>query len=588
METTEIKLDSTKDLSVNISEDVFTYLQNSIDNFNIINLKVNTSLNENNFYQIYYSYSYDKINYADFKLLNDFQNPDNINIPVYIAIYFKKIESTDLQKPLTLYQQKNINSDLHEINLNSIKYDTKIYDLKSETDIKYITLYKIINQYPKWNLYDNQQININRWLQQINAISEMYGHTCIYFKTEPIESKSEQTFKNHVFRNVTNIKKLHVLSPGNELPQDRVIYSDWDMPLQDDFVIHIVKNKFEQAFGEFKIPIEKDYLYLPIINKLFRVASSQPKSGLMGKIGWWEVFLAKFEEDECVTINDDLKSAMEGFSDFDLAINSIDTLDDTIKSEIFNELNDFESNTVITVEKIDEKTIDEKKEVTQNFTNKLTDSNHYISLKETEKIRNLYDNRLKIISVNPDSSNFPITMYDNTTVDKRTVAMQYELKDYTTKNKLSIKVSKNLELSFNYVYLNNFVGEIFDLLNLSGNLSIFTLKHNRNKLEIIDNRVNKTISIDYQLIQKELYNIVLNYDLNLKQFSIKIFLLNNNEKIIDYQNIYISNEANVTEFEICYIHLFGGNFYSNEITFNINEKNIMKDFVNPLLIMKAF
>ena len=195
METTEIKLDSTKDLSVNISEDVFTYLQNSIDNFNIINLKVNTSLNENNFYQIYYSYSYDKINYADFKLLNDFQNPDNINIPVYIAIYFKKIESTDLQKPLTLYQQKNINSDLHEINLNSIKYDTKIYDLKSETDIKYITLYKIINQYPKWNLYDNQQININRWLQQINAISEMYGHTCIYFKQNQLNLNLNKLLK---------------------------------------------------------------------------------------------------------------------------------------------------------------------------------------------------------------------------------------------------------------------------------------------------------------------------------------------------------------------------------------------------------
>ena len=588
MEITEIKLDLTKDLSINISEDVFAYLQKSIENFDIKKLNLDISLNESNFYQIYYSYSYDKINYADFKLLNEFNNPDNINIPIYLSIHFKKIESTDLQKTLTLYQNKNINSDIHEINLNSIKYDTIIFDLKSEIDIKYITLYKIINQYPKWNLYDNQQITINRWLQQINAISEMYGHTCIYFKTEPIESETEQTFKNHVFRNVTNIKKLHILSPNNELPQDRVIYSDWDMTLQDDFVIHIVKNKFEQAFGEFKIPIEKDYIYLPIINKLFRVASSQPKSGLMGKVGWWEVFLAKFEEDECVTINDDLKTSMEGFADFNLAIDSIDLFDNSLKSEVFNELDDFKSNTVITVEKIDEKTIDEKKEATQNFTNKLTDSNHYVSLKETEKIRNLYDNRLKIISVNPDSSNFPITMYDNSTVNKRTVAMQYELKDYTTKNKISTIVSKSIELSFNYVYLNNFVGEIFDLLNTTGNLSIFTLKSNRNKLELIDNRVNKSIIIDFQLIQKELYNIVINYDLLLKQFSIKIFSLNNNEKILIYQNIYIINEATIVEFEICYIYLFGGNFYSNDIKLNINEKNILKDFVNPLLIMKEF
>ncbi len=577
-----------KDDKIKISEDVILYLQKSIANFDISKIDLTTSLNVNHLFQILYSYSYDKTNYSDFKFLENFQNPDNIDIPVYFAIQFKKIVLTDNQKVLTLNQTKNVDNKLQEIQIDSLKYDSNEINLLLENEAKFQTLYSIINEFPKWNFYDNQQITISRWLKQINAISEMYGHTCIYFKTEPIESKIEHTFKNNVFRNVTNIKKLHVLAPNNELPQDRNIYSDWDMPLQDDFVIHIVKDKFEQAFGQFKIPIEKDYLYLPIINKLFRVSASQPKNSFMGKVGWWEVYLAKFEEDECVTINDELKSAMEGFTDFDLAIQSIDTIDDSLKSELFNELDEFKNQTLITVEKIDEKTIDEKKEATENFTNKLVDSTHYISLKETEKLRELYNNKLKIVSVNPDTSVFPINMYDNTTVEKRVVAMQYNLSDYTTKNKISKLVTKNLELSFNYVCLNNFVGEVFDFLNASGNLSIFTIRNNRNKLEIIDNRINRTFLIDFSLINKELYNIVLNYNLDLKQFSVKIFSLKNKEKILEYQNIYISNQSTKTQFEICFLHLFGGNFYSNNITFNIDDKNILKDFVNPLLVMKNF
>ncbi len=580
-----IKLD---DKNILISEDTVLYLQKPILIFDINNLNLVTSLNEDKYFQILYSHSYDKTNYSDFKSKENYNNPDQIDIPVYVAIHFKKIIPTDLQKVISIHQTKNVNSTLHQIKIEDLQYNSISINLQLEDECKFETLYNVINQFPRWNFYDGQQVAVNRWLNQINAISEMYGHTCIYFKTEPVETKSEHTFKNHVFRNVTNIKKLHILTPGNELPHDRVVYSDWDMPLQDDFIIHIIKDKFEQAFGEFKIPIEKDYLYLPIINKLFRVSASQPKNGFMSKVGWWEVFLAKFEEDECVTINDELKTAMESFEDFDIAMDAIDTLDDTLKSELFNELNGFNNSSLMTVEKIAEKTIDEKKQVTQNFTNKLVDSTHYVSLKETEAIRESYNNRLKIISINPDSSLHPISMYDNSTIDKRIVAMQYNLIDYVSKNKLSIVVSKNLKLSFNYVYLNNFVGEIFDLLSISGNLSIFTVKSNRNKLEIIDNRVNKTIVIDYTLKLKELYNIVLDYDLLLKQLSIKIFSLQNNEKTLDYQNIYIITEATITQFEIGFIHLFGGNFYSNDITLNINDKNIMKDYVNPLLVMKQF
>jgi len=585
--------------SVRMFEDTFVYLQTSFNSFDIDLLHVNINIDESimDYFQILYSYSFDKINYADFKVKSEFVIDNPGNISYYIAIYFKKITPTDLQKPLTLYQQQNVNNINYHIQLDSLVYSDLEpttppiieYKFTDESLIKFQSLYEIVNQFPKWNFYDGQSVTVNRWLNQCNAIAEMYGHTCIYFKTEPVESEIVHTFANRVFRNVTSIKKLHILSPGNELPQDRVVYSDWDMPLQDDFVIHVVKQKFEQAFGENTLPLEKDYLFFPLINKLFRVAAVQPKNGFMGKIGWWETFLSKFEDDECIGVADGLKDSMESSSDFDAAIDVIDNLDDTIRSEVFRELEIFKNDTVQSVDKFNKVTVEEKKLPTQNFTNKLVDSTNYVALKETEKLREYYNNRLQIVSINPDTSAFPISMYDNGTVNVRTVAMQYNLTDFSTKNKFDLTVTTRLTLNFNYILSTKFAGEIFDLLNDTGVLSLFTLKSTRNKnFEIVDNNYGKTFLVNYALTENELYNINLEFDIALKQWSIKIFILNNNEKTLAYQNIYINDEFVLSSFIIGYVHMFGGSYYSNDITYSNNDKVILKDYVNPLLSMKQF
>lgn len=577
-------------------EDTIVYLQRTFDTFDISLLTIDTLNGEH--FDIFYAHSYDNQNFSQYKTREEFELPDGFEtngvtngatpIPIYISIFFKQIKTNPYTQISTLYPEKNVDSTHKYIQINSITYGAGS-DIVEIENIRYQSFYNIINQYPRWNFYDNQKVSIDRWLAQCNSIAEMYGHSCIYFKTEPIESETIHTFANHVVRNVTNIKKINILAPNNELPQDRNIYSEWDMPLQDDFIIHIVREKFELAFGENIVPSEKDYLYLPIINKLFRVASMQPKNGFMGKIGWWEVFLAKYEEDDCVTIDDDLKSIMGGLPEFDDAIDSIDVLDDY---EVLNQLNELKADTVNSKEKIVQLTVDEKKEPTQNFTNKLMDSNFYVALKETEKLREFYDKRLQIISVNPDESAFPITMYDNTTVDKRVIALQYNLSDYTIKNKLTLTVNKGFKLSFNFILMLRFVGELFDLIDDSGNFSQFTVKLNRSNLVLIDSRNQKTFDVNYKFSPKELYNVSIEYstiqDQVQNQIIIKIFKLSNKEKTLEFQDVYMVGNTEQVNFPLSIVQMFGGNYLSSEIMLDINEKNILKDFVNPLLQMKQF
>lgn len=543
-------------------------------------------IGENIQFELLYAYSVDGINYSNYLKKEEYQQIIDANFPLYLSIYCRKIVQKDLTVPNTIYQNVNVDPTIARIVLESISYDGTYYDF--EKDFRYKTFYEIVNEFPKWNFYDNQQIEIDKWLKQCNAIAEMYGITCIYFKTEPDSGKTIHTLSNNVIRNVVEIKKLHIQFPNNEIPQDRFVYTDWDLPLQDEILIHVVWDKFKQAFGE-TIPNEKDFLYIPMLNKFFRVATVQPKTGFMGKIGWWEVFLSKYEEDETIKIPKTLAESYGGIPDFETALDELDWYQDSDSYDnVISEVNDFMGEAVKSSEKLLQENIEEKKEVTQNFTNKLMDSNFKVSLKETEKIREFYDTRLKIISINPDTSAYPITMYDCQQIDNRVVGMQYNLVDFTTKNKFSRIFDTMYKLSFNYVLDRRFTGELFDIYAETNNTEtcILTVENNSNKLTIIDNIRQTSFVIDYVFDVREFYNIEIEYQ-KIGQYSVKIYKLENKKKTIEYQNIYLYSVLNQI-INISKIHLFGGKYYVNEIVLTINDNKILSDYCNPLLQMNNF
>lgn len=570
--------------NIEFVENTFIYIDKPFTSIDFSKLNIN--IIENNNFQVFYSFSLNLFNnYTEYKTKNAFSNIINLNQPLYISIYFKKFVFHDLKTPTTLQNSINVNASAQNLIFDKILYDNVEIE-KSLFKIR--TEYSIINELPKWNFNDNQENNIRRWLSQCNSVAEMFGVTAIYFKTEPIENEIVHTFGTYVIRNVVNIKKIHIMFPDNELPQDRSVILDWDYPLQDEFIIHIVKEKFEQAFG-YKTPSEKDYLFIPMLNKMFKVNSLQPKNGFMGKIGWWETYLGKYEDDETVVIDDELKYNLNDISEFDASINFFQEnlrISDSEYNNLIEELNDFRDSTVLTQEKIDVKTIEEQKKANQNFTNKLEDSNFYVSLKETESQREFYHNRLNIISVNPENNSFPITMYDLSSIEKRIIALTYNLNEYTVKNKFNLTSNKNLSIIFNFVLLNNFTGEIIDFIDSQNNI-VLTITFERNNLKIIDNFNQVNFKINYDFLYKELYQIEFFYD--QKNINIKIFMLKNREKIFEFQDTYINDtvtdNANIV---LNKINLFGGKYLINDILFKINDNLILSDYCNPILKMNKF
>jgi hypothetical protein len=164
--------------------------------------------------------------------------------------------------------------------------------------------------------------------------------------------------------------------------------------------------------------------------------------------------------------------------------------------------------------------------------------------------------------------------------------LKYNLKDYTTKNKFQTKFKESFLLSFNYIITESFTGEIIDLLTNS-KITLVTIKNERNKFSIIDVLSQKTFPVNYKFIYNEFYQFEVYYCKNV--YAVKIYILKNKEKTLEYQNIYsLENENNFNNIDFTKIYLFGGKFYINEITFSINNNIILLDHCNPLLQMNLF
>lgn len=624
-----------KNLNISVSESAFLYFQKPFDNLNMRFFKL---YNVNNIdFEIRFSYSYDNHSWSAFKKQEDY---DNFNIddkfPLYVCIWFRRISKNDIDKPKTLFPKNiydetafkneyydinrcknvdvkkpsNVGQELPHLTIESIFY----HDIQfKECDVKIQEFFKLIDELPRWNIYDNQYIHVKRWLQQCNSIAEQYGHTVIWFKTEPLDveptsddiKRYREDFKQsgihgihsqlatNVIRNIVDIKRLHIVIPNNEIPQDRNVYTEWDLALQDDFIIHVVREKFEQAFGLNSIPQEKDFLYFPLLNKLYRVSTMQPKNGFMGVIGWYEVFLAKYEEDDSVvgsdiTISTDLKDAVSGIPEMFNGIEKLNPETIEIQNGLWDELNEFKEDTVMSETNV--KTIKEERIATESYTNKLEDSTFYVNLKENEKIREFYNKRLNIVSVNSDTASFPINMYDCSKVEANTVALQYSLKDYSLNIKPDLHPNISFDFSFGLCLTGiNINTEIFRLyINEQCYVSI-NIK--RGRLFVSDNYKFINIEIDKKLEKQELYRFDISYQEKHQAYVVKLFEFKKNKQEQIYSDIFKLNEAPNQNYDfkkLEKVQLFGGNFLINEVAVYIDKVQLLHDKCLPLLQMYKF
>jgi|TARA_B110000858_G_scaffold66563_1_gene77253 hypothetical protein len=147
------------------------------------------------------------------------------------------------------------------------------------------------NLYNPYNL--TQPSSMYAELSELAA--NIWGHNVKYFRVEPDKRSKDVILMEYSLYNVIEQGELKVVVPDNEMPVAQFSYDIFGMGFED-FEIHITKGQFKSAFGIGPSPMMRDYLYFPLINRMYEVNAVQYADEFNENMTYWRLFLKKFEE----------------------------------------------------------------------------------------------------------------------------------------------------------------------------------------------------------------------------------------------------------------------------------------------------
>lgn len=140
--------------------------------------------------------------------------------------------------------------------------------------------------------------------KQISELStKMWGHDVKYFRVEPDQRSRDVVLMEYSLYNVQEQGQIKIMIPDNEMPTQEFQYDIFGMGWED-FEIHITKGQMEQAFGIGKPPRARDYLYFPLMNRMYEVSSVAFADEFNMEMSYWRVMLRKYEERTSTIVDD--------------------------------------------------------------------------------------------------------------------------------------------------------------------------------------------------------------------------------------------------------------------------------------------
>ena len=177
--------------------------------------------------------------------------------------------------------------------------------------------------------YDVMNPAIKIYHEMSCAVSEMFGHCVRYFKTQAVTESADAVLKEYSLFEVTEVKDIKILIPDNQFPDNAIKFLPYDMDFGEGLEVHIVREHFERAFGQEDLPEQKDYIYFPLIDRIFEVNSAYLYRDFMATEAYYKVMLFKWQ---------DKLNVMRNNPDIDQYVNDLhESLDEVLAPEIERE-----------------------------------------------------------------------------------------------------------------------------------------------------------------------------------------------------------------------------------------------------------
>lgn len=150
--------------------------------------------------------------------------------------------------------------------------------------------------------------------QLADAVICMLGIPVFYFRCDPDKTTADLTFKEFVMHNVVDCKQLKLMIPDGQMPSSNPKLTELDFEWEVDWETELSKTQFARAFGDTAIPKARDFLYIPMMKRMWEVnaAYDEKQDGLLWRSTTWKLALVKYSDGTNVN-NNEFEDVIDGF-----------------------------------------------------------------------------------------------------------------------------------------------------------------------------------------------------------------------------------------------------------------------------------
>jgi hypothetical protein len=141
--------------------------------------------------------------------------------------------------------------------------------------------------------------------------NQLYGHQVVYFRTLPEADSGDYVFKEWTLYKNVDRQCIKVMVPKNAFPSNAPKYTDFGLDFQLPFEIHLDHKYFQSIFGVNSEPRKRDFLYFPLINRMFEIQGSYLHRGFMMTPTFWKIQLKKYNPNIDMLLQDETRHFLD-------------------------------------------------------------------------------------------------------------------------------------------------------------------------------------------------------------------------------------------------------------------------------------
>lgn len=150
----------------------------------------------------------------------------------------------------------------------------------------------------EFNFFNNIDCALLLQQQLSEKIACLFGLNIYYFRVEPDKATKDLTFKEYKLHNISDVKFMKLILQDGQMPSSKPAFTDFDFDWEVDWEVELPKVMFARAFGETAFPKQRDFIYIPMMKRMYEVNSAyDEKEGmLMWQSTTWKLGLVKWNE----------------------------------------------------------------------------------------------------------------------------------------------------------------------------------------------------------------------------------------------------------------------------------------------------